>query len=421
MFQFIALLKRLSKQSLVDEQTLKYFSFLSHHSNHDTLITHPLDRYLLSQLSTSPLLFTLNDFSEDENRLIQEQISCLCLKALSCMFLTNYRLLVNKVELAKTLQRAGLLGVLAPPTFLVSTNEELQHSIVDFTTKFPLQHQPKLWYLKDPLIQRGQGIHIFSPSSISDQITMLFSHGEKEQGSENHRSGSQKTFCLQPSHEDLMLLNGKKFGLRVHALVIGWSDHILQQQTLSVFAHQDSVVTKCASEFSAADSSLLAQITCTSVQRGLPGYNRSAVKGPGSLLIPKYYTEILPRLKHAISLSIQAVNQQLHKWRDFLSSPASPSITSSTTATIDGMQVFGFDFLLSSKGTPILLEINASPQVGDPQSMDELRQRIGIPLINGIPFVLNSILNPMTDHRVGVPNLFWDWVCDFLKDESIQG
>ena len=33
--------------------------------------------------------------------------------------------------------------------------------------------------------------------------------------------------------------------------------------------------------------------------------------------------------------------------------------------------------------TPVLIEVNSAPQVGDPQSMPSLKQRLGVPMING--------------------------------------
>lgn len=107
----------------------------------------------------------------------------------------------------------------------------------------------------------------------------------------------RKAFVLQPAVVDLALIDGRKFGLRIHALVVmvgNVCDAVVargellsrinvsynQSQRVSVAVFQESVLTMCAQEFSANDVDPLVQITCTSVQRSLPGYDRSKVCAP---------------------------------------------------------------------------------------------------------------------------------------------
>ena len=52
------------------------------------------------------------------------------------------------------------------------------------------------------------------------------------------------------------------------------------------------------------------------------------------------------------------------------------------------MQVLGADFVVDASSAPFLLEINASPQFGDPLSMPSLRAAIGLPMLAHLPEVL---------------------------------
>lgn len=58
-------------------------------------------------------------------------------------------------------------------------------------------------------------------------------------------------------------------------------------------------------------------------------------------------------------------------------------------------QMFGYDFLVDSGMQPLLLEINAAPQFGDPQIMPSLRNAMAIPMLNTLP---DAILS-MATHR----------------------
>jgi hypothetical protein len=58
-------------------------------------------------------------------------------------------------------------------------------------------------------------------------------------------------------------------------------------------------------------------------------------------------------------------------------------------------QVFGYDFLVGADMQPRLLEINAAPQFGDPQSMPALRRAMAIPMLNTLPDAIVS----MATHR----------------------
>ena len=161
---------------------------------------------------------------------------------------------------------------------------------------------------------------------------------------------------------------------------------------------------------SAVDRTKLSQITCTSVQRSLPGYVKDDVKGPASAIWGKEeWKGLYPKLQASVIESVKAAAPRLHK----LSEPAA-GITSpagQAAPAVVAASHFGYDYLVTEDAdggySPVLIEVNQAPQVGDPQSMASLRQSVGVPMINGIVDVLLSGGKKGSGYGGG-----WDWVGD---------
>lgn len=75
------------------------------------------------------------------------------------------------------------------------------------------------------------------------------------------------------------------------------------------------------------------------------------VKGPGSELFSSHYAEVFPRIKESVLASVRS---GVHAGA-VVSTPLSDQSLS--------FQLLGYDFLVDSNMQPVLLEINASPQV----------------------------------------------------------
>jgi tetratricopeptide (TPR) repeat protein len=156
---------------------------------------------------------------------------------------------------------------------------------------------------------------------------------------------------------------------------------------LELYVFDEAVLTVCGSTYSASDVSALAQITCTSVQRSLEGFDRAEVKGPATELWPEGWAHAYPHIQTAIAKSIAAVPELGGGTRSDGSSEDKCAAAGGgsereggsredTLVCCTNFQVFGYDFLVDQSGTPYLLEINASPQFGDPQKMPTLREKM---------------------------------------------
>ena len=122
------------------------------------------------------------------------------------------------------------------------------------------ENSGKLWFLKDPALQRGQGISILKAPFSDDTISRKMKKGRR--------------YCLQECVTP-KLLNGRKFGVRIHVFVML---HLRAKNTVSVYMLPDGILTMCGKHYEISDTSALNQITCTSIQRGLKGFDRAKVK-----------------------------------------------------------------------------------------------------------------------------------------------
>lgn len=80
------------------------------------------------------------------------------------------------------------------------------------------------------------------------------------------------------------------------------------------------------------------------------------VKGPGSELFASHYAEVFSRIKESVLESVKSgVQAGAREAGAVVSTPGSDQSLS--------FQLLGYDFLVDSDMQPVLLEINASPQV----------------------------------------------------------
>lgn len=363
----------------------------------------------------APTAVTCPDVEDDSSiDLVTREVSQLCLEALLHVKLPGAIELAHKGRLAANLQAKGdEFACIAPPSLRVRKDNmtDLPSGCRWDEGVWGGGQVNRLWYLKDPHQQRGQGVHIVSCLEAM-----------KEMMEDN------KEYILQPSLSSPCLLDERKFGLRVHAMIVYWP----MGHTASVYCFRESILTKTAKKFDPSDYSLLNQITCTSVQRSEPGYQREKVKGPASLLWDGY-EKCYPLIQHAVLKCMQATHHKL------LVSPAMEEGTAANHATgvSDAsssselgvfFQVLGFDVIVDAEGNPFILEANMAPQLGDAQGMADLREHVALPLINALPQVLlagfkwhatcqgkttspeDSMARELQSSALSVGS--WDWIDD---------
>jgi len=334
-------------------ERIRYYSALSDHENaHDILSE--TKRLYQKHYPDDKLGLLLFDLLLNKERLEykekipeimqQEELSYACEAFLLNLRLENPKQLAHKCIVADNIKDAGYTDI-APKTFIFSSPEEAYSRVISSSN---------LWFLKDPAVQRGQGISILNPSSCSlEQIKLLMQKG--------------KRYCLQECIEPF-LLDNRKFGIRLHVLVLA---NIRESNTLSVYLLLDGILTKCGKEYDPKDTSALNQITCTSVQRAEKNFDRVKVKTCASSW--DGYVETIPYLEEAVIKTIMSV--------------ASKVCSPSNTGNLLKGQLFGYDFVYNNQGKPLFIEANMAPQFQDAKVIESLRHSVAYPLINKLPLI----------------------------------
>ncbi|KAL1521634.1 hypothetical protein AB1Y20_021292 [Prymnesium parvum] len=224
-----------------------------------------------------------------------------------------------------------------------------------------------LWYLKRPGLQRGQGITILSDAAHALPVFAAAAvSSEAEAG-----------LVLQRAVDPPALIDGRKFGLRVHLLLVLPSEATapLGARRLVRWVHDDAVLTLCGAPYDARKTDAMTHITCTSVQRNASGFQREKVKGAASELWPQGWPKALELIREALRALLDGLSLQGSLEQSAATWPCGHA----------AFQCLGCDFVVDAEGSPWLLELNEAPQFGDPLTMDRLRARLGQPLLNHLP------------------------------------
>jgi hypothetical protein len=169
----------------------------------------------------------------------------------------------------------------------------------------------------------------------------------------------------------------------------------------------------------------MAQITCTSVQRSQPGFVRAEAKGPATALWGAGFARCYPKMQQAVLRSVRSTLPALVTGAPSARTSAvrgggGDDVAAQADADDDGVvsaQHFGYDFVVDADERPWLLEANVAPQIGDMQSMDELRHVMGLPLINGI---VELLVNRRRARSSSAPHGGWDWVGDLATNDTVR-
>ena len=265
----------------------------------------------------------------------------LCERALVEARVPGTECLTHKGRLALLTAMPG--EEIAPPTTLV-------RSTADLTAVMGAAEHGQLWYLKHPLLQRGQGISIISSATEGAKLIAA------EHSGEGARGDAPAALVLQRAVDPPALIDGCKFGLRVHLLIVcppsaaevsATSDAAAAAGVpIVAWVHDDAVLTICGAPYDTTRTDSLTHITCTSVQRHLPGFKRERVKGAATLLWPAGWARVLPLIRRALGRLLAHAHPEL--------SVAALGWPPGHTA----FQVLGCDFIVGADGTPWLLELN---------------------------------------------------------------
>lgn len=173
----------------------------------------------------------------------------LCERALMEARIPGSDCLTHKARLAHLADALFVCGVrLTPKTFLVQ-------SLADAVEVMAVEASCQLWYLKQPHLQRGQGIFLISSAA---ECAKFFAPDNLT------KTDDKKAMVLQKSVHPPSLIGGRKFGLRVHLLIVFPPLHFMpgldHNRHFVAWVHSDAVLTICGSPYDVECKDLLTHI-----------------------------------------------------------------------------------------------------------------------------------------------------------------
>lgn len=158
-------------------------------------------------------------------------------------------------------------------------------------------------------------------------------------------SWSKKGHVLQRYEENVLLLDGRKFDLRVHAILLADGRFAI---------HDDAVVRRCAKQYTKHESDPASQITNMSVQRS---YDSTLASVTSRLtLLPK-------SMQDGLRVAIQGtVADALHRFSAHVRS-AEDAIGARMMTDVLCFRMLGLDILPMADGSVRLLEVNYRPAI----------------------------------------------------------
>jgi len=272
--------------------------------------------------------------------------------------------LVNKALLARALHAAKHDDDVMPRSLCCKSAKEAQLAMKKLGGA--------LVYLKDPALQRGQGIRLVSdPAHMTDD---LFARVQVVQR------------AVEP-----LLIDGYKFGVRVNALCVRFAGRV----ETSVFVLEEGLFTRCGAKYDAKSNDLAVHVSSTAVQKASENFDLTTVKGTASQRFHGFASSF-SRVCWKISACVQAAMDA--GWR--ASMPVEPVDT-----TV--LQMFGFDVIWDDQGEPWICEANASPQFQDAKKLADLRAGFFMPMVNGLPALVAAGFDGRAEATTG-----WRHVAD---------
>ena len=299
-----------------------------------------------------------------------EELSPTCEAAALHMHLPDSSWLTHKGRMYACLADDGHEDDIVPRTTRVCTLSDVREAMA----RAPLGSGTKVWFLKDPGVQRGQGVRV-----VRD-VNDLPSEWACEPGSYH---------VLQRGVEPLLLNGTHKFGVRVHALVVRWAPaSTLPSPSPSVFVFGEGILTMCLEPYSSASTSPLVHVASTSVQRAAPGFDRDKQKGVASKRFGGYAAAV-PEIERKIHATMCAVARA--RGREWFLLGVDADADAGVRVKGPLAQLFGFDVMFADgSGEPWLAEANASPQFQDAKRTPELVSLFAAPMLSGLARVLGG-------------------------------
>ena len=235
--------------------------------------------------------------------------------------------------------------------------------------RVPFKHcEQNMWLVKPASLNQGRGIEIFR--NMRDIHDFIF-----------HKNPQTKSWVVQKYVERPFLFNGRKFDIRVWAVVT---------DDFRIFFYKPGYLRTSSSEYNLKDRNVAVHLTNQCLQVKIDGY---AQHEEGNTLnyedLQKYLDEhfpqynlnveelLLPRIKDIIIDTFLCIKKKIN-----------PNNRTNI------FELFGFDFLLDEDFRVWLIECNYNPFLGTPN--EYMRQLMPRMINDMLKLVLDPVLKPKT-------------------------
>ena len=227
-----------------------------------------------------------------------------------------------------------------------------------------------MWLVKPATLNQGRGIEIFR--NLRDINDCIF-----------HRNPSTRSWVVQKYVEHPFLFNGRKFDIRVWAVVT---------EDFRIYFYKHGYLRTSSAEYDLSDKNNFVHLTNQCLQVKGEGY---AQHEEGNTLnyddLQKYLDEnfgqyglrveehFIPRIKDIIIDTFLCVKRKMnpnHRKNVF--------------------ELFGFDFLLDEDFRIWLIEVNYNPYLGTPNAF--MKDLVPKMINDMLKIVLDPVIPPLTEH-----------------------
>jgi len=251
----------------------------------------------------------------------------------------------------------------------------------------PLSHFAgyNLWILKPSELNRGRGIHVFN--NIEAMKNLIIDHINEVK---KYKSITSASFVVQKYIEQPLLINGRKFDIRV------W---VLLTHTHEFYLFREGYVRTSSVEFNINEDNLndkFVHLTNNAIQKDSGSYGlyengnqlsffdfRSYLKDVSKYELD-FDKDIFSEIKNVVKKSMYAVRKKLDSENRKYT-----------------FEIFGYDFILDSDFNPWLIEVNTNPCLEE--SSDLLKMILPRMLDDAFKLTIDQIFpsNTHTEYSIG--------------------
>jgi len=253
----------------------------------------------------------------------------------------NTKLFTNKINLVTTLSDSKEIGAIWDPWVLSSVPESYSVSSISQMQYFASNFKDDdIWICKPAHLNRGEGIHLLRSKEDVEECLPNYAEGK---------------WLLQKYVEKPLLLNGRKFDLRVYLLIV-----ILPNERVISFYHPGYIRVTCQ-PYNIQSTDLTVHLTNQAVQQQHEAYSSER---ENTIWTPQQLEKYVDENRHKFGVRESWCQKSLHPNIKRILQRLVLNVQNRLNKVPGVFELFGCDFLVDSQMKVWLLEVNANPALG---------------------------------------------------------